>query len=192
MTVLVEPFASVYEANHVGERQAGRRQGGADAGAAVMSMPRGRPKTLHMGGAVPHPQQRVFDDLLWDVMQTCLRHDLTTSVRQLVGWMQRDFPKYELVPYRTLRRDITAVMHWAASKLYRLRLLKDDVMLGFNEATGLFDEATVDKAFAAAQARPTKLNQDQFKKTLRRLCELLIQSPDGWPNTVARIVGPKK
>jgi hypothetical protein len=156
-----------------------------------MSMPRGRPRALPKGSAA-FPSQREFDDLLWDVMQTCLRHDLTTSVRQLVEWMQRDFPKYEPIPYRTLRRDVTEAMHWAASRLYRLRLLKDDVMLGFNEAPGLFDEATVDKAFAAAQARPTKLNQDQFKKTLRRLCELLAQNR--WPDTIAqiRIVGPKK
>ena len=147
----------------------------------------------------------MFDDLLWDVMQTCLRHDLTTSARQLVGWMQRDFPKYESIRYRTLRRDVAAVMHWAASRVYRLRLFYDDVMAGSDPAatatvvdpkTGrkvkVIDEATVDKAVTAAQARPSKLNQDQFKKTLRRLCELLAQNPNVWPNTVARIVGPKK
>jgi hypothetical protein len=158
----------------------------------------GRPKALPKGRAT-FPSQKVFDDLLWDVMQTCLRHDLTTSVRKLVEWMQRDFPKYEPIPYRTLRRDVTDVMHWAAH-LYRLRLVKDDVMRGFDETTGLFDEATFENAVRraggtferdAAPARPPKLNQDQFKKTLQRLCELVIQNH--WPDTVAqiRIVGPK-
>jgi len=154
------------------------------------------------------PSQRDRDDLLWDVMQTCLRHDLTTSARQLAGWMQRDFPKYEPIPDRTLRRDVAAVMHWAASRLYRLRLFHDDVMSGFDPAAtatvvdprtgrkvkviGLFDKPTFDEAVKTAHDRPLKLNQEQFKKTLQRLCELLAQKPDGWPNTAARIVGPKK
>jgi len=132
-------------------------------------------------GSATMPSQRLFDDLLWDVMQTCLRHDLTMSVRQLVVWMQRDFPEYGLVPYRTLRHDIADRMHWAASRLYRLKLFNDDLKRGVP-----FDEAV-----KAAQDRPLKLNQDQFKKTLQRLCELLAKNPDAWPNTVARIVGPK-
>jgi hypothetical protein len=168
-------------------------------------MPRGRPRALPKSSAT-FPSQRGWDDLLWDVMQTCVRHDLTTSVRQLVGWMQRDFPEYQLASYRTLRRDVTEAMHWAASRLHRLKLLRDDVMRGFDPAatfvdpktgkvagTGLFDEATFDKAVAAAQdkSKSLKLNQDQFKKTLQRLCELLVQGR--WPNTIAqiRIVGPK-
>ena len=133
-----------------------------------------------MGGATT-PSQRAFDDLLWDVMQTCLRHDRTTSVRQLVVWMQRDFPEYELIPYRTLRRVIAARMHWAASKLHRLKLFHDDLKRGVP-----FDEAVT-----AAQKRPLKLNRDQFTSTRQRLCELLAQNPDVWPNAVARIVGPK-
>jgi hypothetical protein len=157
-----------------------------------MTMPRGRPKALSMGRAA-HKSQRNFDDLLWDVMQTCLRHDLTASARELVWWMQRDFPdQYGSIPFRTVRRDVTKAMHWAASRLYRLPLFKNEAMLGFNEAIGFFDEATIDKAVATAQARPTKLNEDQLKKTLWRICELLRQNPDGWPNSVARIVGPKK
>jgi hypothetical protein len=151
----------------------------------------GRPKALSMGSATM-PSQRAFDDLLWDVMQTCLRHDLTTSTRSLAAWMRLDFPKYQLVPDRTLRRDIAAVMNWAASRPYRLPLFVNDVKSGFDEATGFFNEAIFDKAVAAAWARkPPKLNRDQFKKTLKRLCELVIQNR--WPDTVAqiRIVGPK-
>jgi len=131
-----------------------------------------------MGGATT-PSQRTFDDLLWDVMQTCLRHHLTTSVRELVGWMQLDFPEYGLIPDRTLRRDVAAAIRFAA-KLHHLKLLRDDLKRGVP-----FDEA-------AAWDRPFKLNQHQFKNALQSLCEVLAQNSAAWPNAVAlRIVGPK-
>jgi hypothetical protein len=138
-------------------------------------MPRGRPRALSMGRA-DMPSQRELDALLVDIAATT---GPITSVRGLTAVLLKK-PEYKHWDGSTLRRDVTIVMHWAASRLYRLPLLKNEGMLGFNEATGLFDEATLDKAFAAAQARPTKLNQDQFLKTLQIVRE-----------NVRRIVGPK-
>jgi hypothetical protein len=142
-------------------------------------MPRGRPKALSLGRATK-PSQRRIDDLLLDIARTKQK---IKSVRELVTVLRWQ-PKYHQYPYETLRNDVTEAMHWAASRLYRLKLLRDDVMLGFDPAatfvnpktgkvagTGLFDEAIVNRAIAAAQARPLKLNQDQFKKTLKVLRE---------------------
>jgi hypothetical protein len=134
------------------------------------------------------PSQRALDDLLVDIARTKQK---IKSVRELVTVLKWQ-PKYQKYPDETLRNHVTEVMHWAASRLYRLKLLRDDAMLGFDPAatfinpktgkvagSGLFDEAVVDKALAAAQARPLKLNQDQFKKTLQvlreRVRELLTQ-----------------
>ena len=110
--------------------------------------------------------------------------------------MLRWQPKYQNRPYETVRNDVTFAMHWAASRLCRLKLFKDDVMRGFDPAatatvvdpetgrkvtmTGLFDKATFDEAVKAAEDRPLKLNQKQFKKALEvlreRVRELLTQN----------------
>src|SRR5262245_16539008 len=127
-------------------------------------MPRGRPKALSMGRAT-HPSQRELDDLLVDIAYTKQK---IKSVRELVTVLKWQ-PKYQHYPDETLRNHVTEAMHWAASRLYRLKLFHDDLKRGVP-----FDEAA-----AAAQARPLKLNRDQFTKTLQVLrgCvrELLTQ-----------------
>jgi hypothetical protein len=128
-----------------------------------MAMPRGRPKALSMGRAAM-PSQRELDELLVDIAATT---GPIKSVRGLTAVLLKK-PKYKHWDESTLRRDVTVVMHWAARRLYRLPLFIDDVKPGLDETTGLLvDEAVFDKAIKAARDRPTKLNQDQFLKTLQ-------------------------
>lgn len=120
-------------------------------------MPRGRPKALSLGRAT-HPSQLALDDLLKDIARTKQK---IKSVRELVTVLKWQ-PKYQHYPDETLRNHVTEVMHWAASRLYRLKLFADDLKA-----------IPFDEAVAAAQARPLKLQQDQFKKTLERLREVV-------------------
>jgi hypothetical protein len=130
---------------------------------------RGRPRALSMGSA-DSPSQRQFDDLLADIIRTTHRHPVIDSVRDLTAWLRSDFPDaYRHRSYGNLRLDVTRVMHWAASRLYRFKLFLDDVNLGLDKTTGLFDEAILEKAFAAAQARPLRMTEEQFQETLKRL-----------------------
>jgi hypothetical protein len=130
----------------------------------AMQKKRGRPKALSMGRAT-HKSQRELDDLLVDIART---RQKIKSVRELVTVLKWQ-PKYENIPDETLRTHVTEVMHWAASRLHRLKLFSDDLKHGVP-----FDEAV-----AAAQARPLKLDRDQFLKTLQvvreRVRELLTQ-----------------
>jgi hypothetical protein len=121
-----------------------------------MSMP--RPKALSLGRKT-HPSQLALDDLLRDIARTKQK---IKSVRELITVLRWQ-PKYQDIPYETLRNHVTETMHWAASRLYRLGLFADDLKRDVH-----FDEAIV-----AAQARPLKLDQDQFKKTLERLREIV-------------------
>src|SRR5262249_36862937 len=132
-------------------------------------MPRGRPKKLSLGRGT-YPSQLALDDLLVDIARTKQK---IKSVRELVTVLKWQ-PKDQHYPDDTLRNHVTEVMHWAASRLYRLKLFHDDVRPGFDETTGFFDEAIFDKAVASARARrPPKLNQDQFKKVLQCLREVV-------------------
>jgi hypothetical protein len=133
---------------------------------------RGRPRALSMGGALT-ASQRQLDDLLGDIIRTTHRHPVIDSVRELTALLRDEFPdEYGHRQPDTFRKDVAKVMHWAASRLYRLRLAKDDLMAGFDEATGLFDEAVVNKAAAAAQVRLLHMSRDQLQGTLQRLREL--------------------
>jgi hypothetical protein len=131
-------------------------------------MPRGRPKALSLGRAT-HPSQLALDDLLLDIARTKQK---IKSVRELVTVLKWQ-SKYEDCPYETLRNHVTEAMHWAASRLHRLKLFADDVKSGYDATTGFFDEASFDKAVVAAQARPLRMSADQFKKTLQRLREVV-------------------
>ena len=135
---------------------------GVTAPVSVEAVPRklGRPKALPLGSATT-TSQRSFDDLLLDIARLKQKAKSIRDVVIALMWQ----PKYQACSYRTLRRDVTVAMCWAASRLHRLKLFRDDIERGVP-----FDEA-VD----AAQARkPPRLNKDQFSNALQCLREALL------------------
>jgi hypothetical protein len=116
----------------------------------------GRPKALSMGSATM-PSQLALDELLLDIARTKPNIKIK-SVRELVTVLKWQ-PKYKKYPDETLRNHVTEVMHWAASRLYRLRLIHDDLKHG----------VPFDDAVAAARDRPRRMNRAQFLETLQRV-----------------------